>query len=106
MWNRCYLSRRPSAKIDTATREGSTNLTRDTVMITWQPDNQANGMGWMSSCCTYTIRECVYMMSGAVEYWCYYLPSETHKYMHLPDGVRLSLEDAKNTINNHVERMK
>lgn len=80
----------------------------------WIEDQQINGMGWLSDCGNYAIRECVYRQdrsefdenfrpypTRAVEYFCYYRPIPNHKFMHLNDGVVPSLVEAKERCIDH-----
>lgn len=65
------------------------------MSLSWVPDNQPNGIGWMTRCGNFAIRECRYLNGQATEYWCYYKVSPgDKKFMHIPEGVRPSLEEA------------
>ena len=73
-------------------------------MIAWLPNPQPNGMGWISQCGQFAIRECKYVNGSSIEYWCYYKPTPEHKFMHVYDGVVKSLDEAKSVIQKISEK--
>jgi len=64
--------------------------------VNWVDNPQPNGNGLLSECGNYAIRQCKYENGQPTEYYCYYKPKKHEmKFMRIPDGVRMTLSEAK-----------
>ena len=75
-------------------------------MLTWNPDPQPNGMGWMSSCKQFSVRQCDYSDGRQSDFWTYYRPAPGAHFMPLHPGQHASRDDAMQQCYQYSEKWR